>query len=81
MNLITVTLGYTRMSTADGTRVEAGKQGYDLYSGKCIQYGSPLVTTIPKSPAHNVVINEELISWIFELYNCIKPHPYPYKMF
>ena len=40
-------------SSADGFRVEAHDQGYKLYSGRHIEYASPLVSRVPRSPAHD----------------------------
>ena len=42
------------MSTANGTRVDSRDLGYNLHSGRRIQYDSPLVSRVSRSPARDV---------------------------
>ena len=40
-------------SAADGPRVEACDRGYNLRSSRRIEYDSPLVSRVPRSPVRN----------------------------
>ena len=39
-------------SNSDGPRVE-GRRGYNLRSGRRVEYDSPLVSSVPRSPARD----------------------------
>ena len=43
------------MSEDDGTRVESQTWGYTLRYGRRIEYASPLVSRVSRSPAHDGV--------------------------
>ena len=47
------------MSANDEPRVDAPRRGYNLRSGRRIEYESPLLSRVSRSPARDSVINDE----------------------